>query len=94
MELKRKELQQECVKLSKEHEKKFGVSCDFQLEIDVNSKVGNISCPYCDLELRVTKMWEAKIRQVIKQNTPKGKEPMQTIKFFCTKELKSYLCER
>ena len=56
MELKRKELQQECDKLSKEHEKKFGVSCDFQLEIDVNSKVGNITCPYCDLELKVTKM--------------------------------------
>ena len=34
--------------------KKIGVSCDFQVECDASSKVGKITCPYCDLELTLS----------------------------------------
>ena len=64
MVLKRKTLQQECENLNKEHEKKFGISCDFQLERHINNKLRKMTCPYCDLELKFTKLWEVKIRQV------------------------------
>ena len=65
MKLKRKKLQQQCEKLSKEHEQKLDVFCDFQFEINVSSKLRTLTCLYCYLELKATKMWEAKIRQFI-----------------------------
>ena len=32
-------------KLRKEHEQKFGISCGFQFQIVLNSKVKNLTCP-------------------------------------------------
>ena len=32
-------------KLKKEHEQKFGISCGFQFQIVLNSKVKNLTCP-------------------------------------------------
>ncbi len=56
MEFKREKFQRECHKLSKEHEEKLGVFCEFEFDFEDKNKAASITCPYCDLKLKVNRL--------------------------------------